>query len=80
MKAKKKQNKIKQIASMCCGIASIPICFMPYFGLPLGIIALILGKGNKDAYSIAGRVTGIIGIVLNSITLVMLILGLLLFW
>ena len=61
------------------GILSIPLFVMPYFSIPLAIISLVLIKGYNTKDTEIARVTSIIGLVMGSITMVMLILALLLF-
>ncbi|MEN2767806.1 DUF4190 domain-containing protein [Ornithinibacillus xuwenensis] len=71
----------KAIASLVLGILS----FIPYIGIILGIIGLVLAnKGIKEVavygqgglgLGIAGRVTSIIGIVLGGILWLFIILG-----
>ena len=68
-------------ASMVLGICSLFAVLMPYFGLPLGIMAIVFhgvqkSKGS-NGYAIAGLVTGIIGTVVNSIALLFFGIGLL---
>jgi hypothetical protein len=63
-------GKGKSIAGMVLGILSVLTCWLPYVGLILGIIGLILsalGLKNEDArgMAIAGLVTSIIGIILG---------------
>ena len=57
-------------AAMVCGILSLVLCVMPYFALPLAILAVVFANKQKPKTSsaIAGTVTGIIGIVVNCIT------------
>ena len=62
----------KPLGSVICGAISILLVFMPYFGLPLAIIGTWLSSKQKHSLSTAGKITGIIGITLNSIMLVML--------
>ncbi len=74
----KTESKAYPIASMSCGVASLLLVIAPYFGLPLAILGVVLYYKNKNSgMAKAGLVTGIIGIVLNGITLGILILALL---
>lgn len=63
-------GKGKSIASLVLGILSILVCWLPYVGLILGIIGVILGflglkKEDAKGLSIAGIVCSIVGIVLG---------------
>lgn len=63
----------KGVASLVCGILSIPAAIIPIAGLGLGIAAIIFsGKSKKQApgngMATAGLVLGIIGIVFGFIT------------
>ena len=56
---------------------------MPYFGLPLSILALVFGSKHKgyhgcNGLSTSAYVCGIIGIIINSIMLLILLFVLLL--
>ena len=59
------------ITGLVLGIISIPLMFMPYFGLPMCIIGLIaVGKQKKiepSGYETAALILNIIGLVLNLI-------------
>ena len=65
------------IASLALGVSSLLLMFAPYIGLPLAITALVFHykqkKINPTGMSTAGHVTGIIGIVVNSVMLIFLI-------
>jgi len=69
-------------ASLVCSIISLVLWFMPYFGLPLAILAVIFGtKQNKESptgVATAGYVIGIISIVINSVVGIFALLVLLL--
>jgi len=80
----------KSTAVLVLGILSIVTCFCyGIIGLILGIIALVLAKGdlalyheNPDAYTgyeniRAGRICAIIGISLSAVYILLIILGLL---
>jgi len=71
------------VASLVCGILSIVFSFMPYFGLPLGILAIVFYFKQKKVeitgVAKGGLVTGIIGTVFNAVTSILLLLGLALF-
>ena len=73
-------SKGKAIASMVTGICSIiPGCCWIWLGLPLAIVALVLGylsrKNNEDGkgMAIAGIVCGIVGIVVVIINIILVI-------
>ena len=73
-----KKEKTLKISSLVCGILSLVLFLMPYFGLPLGILAIVFDNKSKIKSanmigSPAGKVTGIIGIVINSILLLFLV-------
>lgn len=75
----KKETKAWGITSMVVGIVSLLFAIMPYFGLPLAIMAIVFSgiqkkKYGDNGYATAGLVCGIIGIVVNAI--VLLIVGL----
>jgi hypothetical protein len=66
-------------ASLVCGLLSLIAVFMPYFGLPLGILAIIFGnKSNKlnekTGNASAGIILGIIGTIINAIMLVIVLI------
>lgn len=69
----KEKNNNWGIASLVTSILSILLVFAPYFGLPLGIIAVVgahkQNKIHKTGMASAGQVMGIIGIVINGATL-----------
>ena len=72
---KKKVKKTYGGVSLGLGIASLVLIFMPYFGLPLAILSVIFaGTSNKkkenSANATAGKVCGIIGIVINAIMMI----------
>jgi len=77
---KQEIEKPKTIAwavwSIICGIAGLPTIMMPYFGLPLSIMAIVFHIQQQKNYplsiSYAGLIMGIIGVVLNTITGIML--------
>ena len=76
----KKEDNAYGVASMICGIISIPAMFAPYFGLPLSIMAIcfhgVQKKKGLNGYATAGLVLGIIGVVLNVIMGLILLAGL----
>ena len=72
--------KGKAIASMVTGICSIiPGCCWIWLGLPLAIVALVLGflsrKNNEDGkgMAIAGIVCGVVGLVVVIINIILVI-------
>ena len=64
-------------AGLVCGILSLVLCFMPYFGLPLSIMAMIFAniqrKNNKNSTATTALVLGIIGTVINAIMLIFVV-------
>lgn len=78
------ENKIQEekksigwgIASLVTGIASLPAILMPYFGLPLAIFAIVANYKQKKivptGIGLSGMICGIIGVVINGITLLLL--------
>jgi hypothetical protein len=73
-------SKGKAIGSMVTGICSIiPGCCWIWLGLPLAIVALVLGflsrKNNEDGkgMAIAGIVCGIVGLVVVIINIILLV-------
>jgi len=71
------------ISSLVCGILSILMCIMPYFSVPLGVLAMVFfgiskKKYEKSGMAIAGLVTGIIGTIIGCIMglLVLMVLSL----
>ena len=78
----KKNNKSFGVASLTCGIIGNMFVFMPYLGLPLSILGIVFAAKQKDinagkGMAIAGRVLGIIGIVMNGIMLLLILIGVL---
>jgi TRAP-type mannitol/chloroaromatic compound transport system permease small subunit len=76
---KKIQKKTYGAVSLVLGILSLVLLLMPYFGLPLAILAVIFaGKSirNKEMSlnATAGKICGIIGIVVSG--MILLFLGL----
>lgn len=73
------------IASMVCGIVSIVLWCFPYLGLPVGIAAVVTGvmankkiqQGQADGAGMAkaGLITGIIGIVIAVLMIILAIIG-----
>jgi hypothetical protein len=81
-----KQNLPNATTSLVLGILSLVTCICyGIIGLPLGIIAFILGhkatvkyKLNPEEYNsvgnaTAGKITGIIGIILNAIFILVIV-------
>lgn len=61
--------------ALICGILAIVFCWIPIVGIVLGIVAIVLaGKyfkaGGKEGSGKAGRICGIIGLVLSAIMIV----------
>lgn len=78
-------NKPSATGALVCGILAILFCGVPIAGIVLGIIAIVLaGKyykaGGTDGQGKAGRICGIIGIILSGlmivVTCILLIVGL----
>lgn len=74
---KKNITKAWGNTSLVTGILGVLMFMMPYFGLPLAIVALV-GANKQDKIkptgnSSAGRVLGIIGTIINSIMLLLVI-------
>lgn len=76
-KENQKESKAWAVASMITGILSILLFIMPYFGLPLSILAIIGASKQKkiveNGMASAGNIMGIIGVVINSIMLIILL-------
>ncbi|MCR4557433.1 MAG: hypothetical protein K5779_06390 [Saccharofermentans sp.] len=73
------QSKGKSIACMACGIASIVLCEAYGLGLIPAIISLILGsqckkEGVQNTFTKVGKITGIIGLILNIVVGAIMIL------
>jgi hypothetical protein len=68
-----KENKSWGIASLVLGILSLLLVFMPYFGLPAAIVALVGAyKQNQikpNGMATAGNILGILGCIFNTIML-----------
>jgi len=77
----RKINKIKKgfgVTSLILGIVSL-LCFLvPYFGVPIGILAVVFAnmqnRIKETSNASAGKIMGIIGIIGNGIILLILIL------
>lgn len=77
MEQENKKEEKKSIAwgvsSLVTSIFSILLFFMPYFGLPLSIFAVVAHSKQKKikptGISMAGFVCGIVGIIINAIML-----------
>ena len=77
------KTKAWGIASVILGSFSVLLFLAPYFALPMAILAIVFSRKQQNiaanGTATAGLVTGIIGIVINSITgiivLIMLALG-----
>ncbi len=78
MKNQTKESKSWGVASLVVGIIGLLAFLAPYFGLPLSILALVFAsKQDKilpTGNATAGRVLGIIGIISNSIMLLLVLL------
>ena len=75
---KKPISKSWGVASLILGILSLLIFLAPYIGLPLAILALVFAnKQDKilpTGNATAGRVLGIIGIIINGVILLLMLL------
>ena len=73
----KKKSKVWGNASLVTGILSLCLVLAPYLGLPLSIFSVIAAAQQDKIIPTpntqAGRVCGIIGIVLNAIMLIFVI-------
>ena len=73
MKQQKQVSKAWGIASLVTSISGVILWFMPYFGLPLSIMAIVgASKQNKvepTGVATAGNIIGIIGVVINAIVI-----------
>lgn len=69
------------VSSLVTGILSLPLVFMPYFGLPMAIFALIAHNKQKKimptGISMGGFICGILGIIFNAIVLFFLFIAIL---
>lgn len=72
-----KPTKAWGIAGLILGILSLILFLAPYFGLPLAIAAIVFygvqKKHQPTGPATAGLVTGIIGVVINSIALIFVV-------
>jgi hypothetical protein len=66
------------IASLVTGILSLLLFLVPYIGLPLGIFGVVASRLQKrktaNGLSTAGFILSIIGIIINSIILLLVIM------
>ena len=74
------QSKGKSIACMACGIASIVLSWSYGCGLIPAIVSLVLGsqcakEGVQNTFTKVGKITGIIGLILNIVVGAILILA-----
>lgn len=74
-----KETKTWGIASLTTGILSILLVLMPYFALPLSVFAIVAASMQKpkNGMATAGLVIGILGTILNSITMLIFLFMLL---
>ena len=71
-------------AALILGILSLVLAiisyfvlgFLSFFGLVLGIIAIVLGAKHKGGKSIAGLVLGILGLIVSGIAVAIFLLAL----
>lgn len=75
---KNELTKIWGTSSMVLGIISLLVFLAPYIGLPLAILSLVFANKQDriipTGNATAGRVLGIIGIIINSIMLLLILL------
>lgn len=74
----KKSTSGLAVASMVCGILSIVFaCCIPYMGIILSIVGLVLGivsqKKQKNGFSLAGIITSAFGLAFGIIALIIVI-------
>lgn len=74
----KKNTSGLSVASMVCGILSIVFaCCIPYMGIILSIVGLVLGiisqKKQKNGFSLAGIITSAFGLAFGIIALIIVI-------
>ena len=74
---KKKENNTWGLWSLVLGIASIILFWCPILGIIFGILAIVFSnkqeKISYDGNAKAGKITGIIGLILSIIFLVAMI-------
>ena len=73
-------GKGKAIASLVLGIISLAFMWMPFFGLVLGIVGLVLAasagkEGFRGGLKTAGFVCSLIGTIIGAFYLVLFIIG-----
>lgn len=78
MNEEKKNTSGLSVASMVCGILSIVFaCCIPYMGIILSIVGLVLGivsqKKQKNGFSLAGIITASFGLAFGIIALIIVI-------
>ena len=73
------KNKSWGVTGFVCSILGIMFFVLPYFGLPLAILGVVgyynQNKIEPTGLAMAGNVIGIIGIVINSIILLLMLIG-----
>jgi len=73
-------GKGKAIASLVLGIVSLVFAWLPFFGLILGIVGLVLAAGaGREGFTgglkTAGFVCSLIGTIIGALYLVIFIIG-----
>ncbi|MFB4213302.1 hypothetical protein ACE1TH_15535 [Shouchella sp. JSM 1781072] len=72
MESTQQKKQSTGTGSLVFGILSLLI---PYIGLILGIVAVVMASGVNTGMAMGGKVTGIIGIVYNGLMLLLLATG-----
>jgi hypothetical protein len=70
-----KTSRAWGIASLTTAIISLLLFLMPYFGLPLAIFSLVAYgmQKSKDGFATAGLIVGILGLLINLVTVLFII-------
>lgn len=75
----KQESKVWAVSSLICGVLGLLLFLMPYLGIVLSILAIVFYSKQKDlGMAKAGLVTGIVGLVINAVFLLILAFVLLL--
>jgi len=68
-----KPKKPTGVASLVCGIAGLVLFLLPYFGIVLSIVAIVVSRKIDTGMAKAGKIMGIIGTIINGFLLLMTI-------